>query len=100
MWSPVRQLGDQLSRCWQAQGPIERARALGAASKPLLRDGLAELLARVGATSPARFARGALTIVTFHRVLPADQRRHSPLGGVGVTPAQIALVLGEPAPHS
>jgi peptidoglycan/xylan/chitin deacetylase (PgdA/CDA1 family) len=99
MWSPVRQLGDQLSRGWQAQGPIERARALGAASKPLLRDGLAELLARVGATSPARFARGALTIVTFHRVLPADQLRHYPLGGLVVTPEQLELVLGELAPH-
>lgn len=99
MWSPVRQLGDQLSRGWQAQSPIERARALGAASKPLLRDGLAELLARLGATSPARFARGALTIVTFHRVLPADQLRHYPLGGLVVTPEQLELVLGELAPH-
>jgi len=99
MLNPIRQLGDQLSRGWQAQGPIESARALGAASKPLLRDGLAELLARVGATSPARFARGALTIVTFHRVLPSDKQRHYPLGGLVVTPEQLELVLGELAPH-
>lgn len=99
MLNPVRQLGDRLSRGWQAQSPIEGARALGVASKPLLRDGLAELLARLGATSPARFARGALTIVTFHRVLPSDMLRHYPLGGLVVTPEQLELVLGELAPH-
>jgi peptidoglycan/xylan/chitin deacetylase (PgdA/CDA1 family) len=99
MLNPIRQLGDRLSRGWQAQRPLDGARALGAASKPLLRDGLAELLARVGATSPARFARGALTVVTFHRVLPADKLRHYPLGGLVVTPEQLELVLGELAPH-
>lgn len=119
--NPIRQIGDQLSRRWQGQGPLESARALGAASKPLLRDGLAELLSRVGVTSPSRFARGALTVVTFHRVLPADQLRHYPLGasggwgsihraqangsgisaaaGLALTPEQLEQVLGELAPH-
>lgn len=101
---PIRHIGDQLSRGWPSQGPIDGVRALGAASKPLLRDGWAELLSRVGATSPARFARGALTIITFHRVLPADQQRHYPLGapgrpGLALTPEQLEQVLGELAPH-
>lgn len=99
MLNPIRQLGDRFSRGWQAQRPADVARALGSASKPLLRDGLAELLSRVGATSPARFARGALTIITFHRVLPADKLRQYPLGGLAVTPEQLELVLGELAPR-
>lgn len=99
MLNPIRQIGDQLSRGWQAQSPLESARALGAASRPLLRDGLAELLSRVGATSPERFARGALTIITFHRVLPSDKLRHYPLGGLVLTPEQLELVLGELSPH-
>lgn len=102
--NPIRQIGDQLSRGWQGQGPIDGVRALGAASKPLLRDGWAALLSRVGATSPARFARGALTILTFHRVLPADLLRRYPLGAPGrpgpaLTPEQLEQVLGELAPH-
>jgi peptidoglycan/xylan/chitin deacetylase (PgdA/CDA1 family) len=102
--APIRQLGDRLSRRWQVQGPIDGVRALGEASKPVLRDGLAELLARVGATSPARFARGALTLITFHRVLPADQLRRYPLGvsgrpGLALTPEQLEQVLGELASH-
>ena len=99
MFGAIRQIGDQLSRGWQGQGPIDGARALGAASKPFLRDGLADILARVGATSPARFARGALTIVTFHRVLPADKRRQYPSSGLALTPEQLELVLGELTPH-
>jgi peptidoglycan/xylan/chitin deacetylase (PgdA/CDA1 family) len=56
---------------------------------------LAEVLAKVGATSPARFARGALTIITFHRVLPLDRLRLYPLPGLVVTPEQLELVLSE-----
>ena len=43
MLSAIRQIGDQLSRGWQGQGPADGMRALGAATKPLLRDGWAEL---------------------------------------------------------
>jgi peptidoglycan/xylan/chitin deacetylase (PgdA/CDA1 family) len=93
--TPIRQLGDRLSQPWQAQSPVDSVRALGAASKPWLRDGLAEVLAKVGATSPARFARGALTIITFHRVLPPDKLRQYPMPGLAMTPEQLELVLTE-----
>lgn len=99
MLDAIRQIGDQLSRGWQGQGPVDGMRAIGAASKPLLRDGWAELLARLGATSPSRFARGALTIITFHRVMPADKLRQYPLRGLALTPEQLELVLVELEPH-
>jgi peptidoglycan/xylan/chitin deacetylase (PgdA/CDA1 family) len=95
---PIRQLGDRLSQPWQAQSRVDSMRALGAASKPWLRDGLADVLSRVGATSPARFARGALTIITFHRVLPEEKLRQYPVPGLVVTPEQLELVLGEITP--
>jgi peptidoglycan/xylan/chitin deacetylase (PgdA/CDA1 family) len=65
------------------------------ASKPLIRDGLAEVMAKLGATSPARFARGALTIITFHRILPEEQLRAYPLPGIAMTPEQMELLLVE-----
>jgi len=95
MLNPVRQLGNRLSQGWQAQGVVESLRAFGVASKPWLRDNLAELLACVGATSPARFARGALTIITFHRVLPQNELRQYPIPGLVVTPEQLHLILSE-----
>jgi peptidoglycan/xylan/chitin deacetylase (PgdA/CDA1 family) len=99
MLNPVRQMGDRFARGWQARTPQDIARSFGAASKPWLRDGLAEVLARVGATSPARFARGALTIVTFHRVLPQDKLQQYPMTGLAVTPEQLELVLTELMSH-
>jgi len=67
--------------------------------QPVARDGLAQALSTIGATRPRRFARGALTIVTFHRVLPADRLRQYPLSGLAVTPEQLELILGELAQH-
>jgi len=99
MLNPVRQLGNRLSQGWQAQGVVESLRAFGVASKPWLRDSLAEVLACVGATSPARFARGALTIITFHRVLPQNELRQYPIPGLVVTPEQLRLILSELAQH-
>jgi peptidoglycan/xylan/chitin deacetylase (PgdA/CDA1 family) len=99
MLNPVRQLGNRLSQGWQAQGVVDSLRAVGVASKPWLRDNLAELLACVGATSPARFARGALTIITFHRVLPQNELRQYPIPGLVVTPEQLRLILSELAQH-
>lgn len=96
--NPIRHLGDRLSQGWQAQSPLDGLRAFGSASKPWLIDGLAEVLAKVGATSPARFARGALTIITFHRVLPQDKLRQYPNPGLAVTPEQLEMVLSELAP--
>jgi len=51
-----------------------------------LRDAGAALLWALGATSPARRARGALTIATFHRVLPPEDLASAPLPGLCVTP--------------
>jgi peptidoglycan/xylan/chitin deacetylase (PgdA/CDA1 family) len=99
MLNPIRQIGDRFSRGWQARTPGDLARSLGTASKPWLRDGLAEVLARVGATSPARFARGALTIVTFHRVLPREKLDLYPMSGLAVTPEQLEVVLTELTRH-
>ena len=96
---PIRHLGDRFSRGWQAQSPVDAVRTFGTSSKPWVRDGLADVLARVGATAPARFARGALTIVTFHRVLPPDRLKGYPIPGLAVTPEQLALVLGELVQH-
>lgn len=67
--------------------------------QPIVRDGVASLLSRIGATSPLRFARGALTVVTFHRVLPADKLRLYPIPGLGVTPEQLEAVLAELSRH-
>jgi peptidoglycan/xylan/chitin deacetylase (PgdA/CDA1 family) len=67
--------------------------------QPVARDGLAHALSRIGATRPRRFARGALTVVTFHRVLPAEQLRQYPLSGLAVTPEQLEAILGELAQH-
>jgi peptidoglycan/xylan/chitin deacetylase (PgdA/CDA1 family) len=78
---------------------MEAMRALGSASKPWLRDGLADVLARLGATAPERFARRALTIITFHRVLPQDKLRLYPIPGLVVTPEQLKLVLAELTQH-
>lgn len=99
MLNPVRKLGDRFSRGWQATRPMEAVRALGTASKPWLRDGLAEALSKLGATAPERFARGAYTIITFHRVLPADKLRLYPIPGLVVTPEQLKLVLSELVQH-
>jgi peptidoglycan/xylan/chitin deacetylase (PgdA/CDA1 family) len=99
MLNPIRQMGDRLSRGWQARTPEDIARSFSAASKPWLRDGLAQVLARVGVTSPSRFARGALTIVTFHRVLPPDKLQQYPMAGLAVTPEQLELVLTELMSH-
>lgn len=95
MLNPIRELGDRLSQGWQAKSPLHGVRAVGAASKPWLRDGLAEVLAKLGATAPARFARGAFTIITFHRVMPLERLHRYPVAGLGVTPEQLELVLTE-----
>jgi peptidoglycan/xylan/chitin deacetylase (PgdA/CDA1 family) len=67
--------------------------------KPALRDGLARALSACRATAPERFARGALTVVTFHRVLPEDQLRHYPMPGLAVTPEQLEAILSLLAVH-
>lgn len=73
--------------------------ALRARVQPYARDGLARALSTLGATQPARFARGALTVVTFHRVLPAERLRQYPLTGLAVTPEQLEEILGQLSRH-
>ncbi|MCB9897828.1 MAG: polysaccharide deacetylase family protein [Planctomycetes bacterium] len=58
--------------------------------KPLLRDVAARTLAQVGATRPDP---DALTVVTFHRVLPPEQRDAYPLPGLVVTPDELGRFL-------
>lgn len=67
--------------------------------KPALRDGVARALSAFRATSPGRFARGALTAVTFHRVLPADKLRAYPMPGLAVTPEQLEAILTQLQAH-
>ena len=73
--------------------------ALRARVQPYARDGLAQALSTLGATRPRRFARGALTVVTFHRVLPVDRWRQYPLSGLAVTPEQLEAILAQLAQH-
>jgi peptidoglycan/xylan/chitin deacetylase (PgdA/CDA1 family) len=60
----------------------------------IARDLLAGALHRIGVTDPARRARGKLTIVTMHRVLPEALRRGSPLPSLAVTPEELDWLLG------
>jgi len=76
-----------------------RVAALRSRVQPYARDGLARALSTLGTTRPRRFARGALTVVTFHRVLPADRLRQYPLTGLAVTPEQLEAILGQLAEH-
>jgi peptidoglycan/xylan/chitin deacetylase (PgdA/CDA1 family) len=64
-----------------------------------LRDLGASLLWALGATRPARSARGALTIVTFHRVLTPADLASSPLPGLCVTPRFLDGALAFFARH-
>jgi peptidoglycan/xylan/chitin deacetylase (PgdA/CDA1 family) len=63
-------------------------------AKTLLRNGAARLLYLSGLTSPKRRARGRLSIVTFHRVLPARERDAYPYPGLVVTPEELDWLLG------
>lgn len=64
-------------------------RGLRQAVRSTIRDLAASTLARTGALAPARRARGELTIVTFHRVLPEAERRAYPHPGLAVTPDEL-----------
>jgi len=75
------------------------ARSLGRRYKPALRDGWARALSACRATAPARFAKDALTIVTFHRVLPPEQLRVYPMPGLAVTPEQLEAIVGLLSQH-
>ncbi|MDD9935072.1 MAG: polysaccharide deacetylase family protein [Myxococcales bacterium] len=57
--------------------------------RSLLRDLAASGLASAGLTDLGRRMRGRLMIVTFHRVLTAEQRARYPLPGLAVTPEEL-----------
>lgn len=57
--------------------------------KALLRDTLAESALLSGLSDPGKRARGKLTVVTFHRVLPEQLRQQYPYPGICVTPEEL-----------
>ncbi|BDG04624.1 polysaccharide deacetylase family protein [Anaeromyxobacter oryzae] len=71
---------------------ISRARLLA-------RDALLEACYRTGATRPDRALRERLTIVTFHRVLPAELAREYPIDTLAVTTEELAWCLRFLADH-
>ena len=58
-------------------------------TKTHLRNSVARLLFLTGLTAPSRRARGHLSIVTFHRVLPETERQAYPFPGLVVTPEEL-----------
>jgi len=58
-----------------------------------LRSGIARILYRSGLTAPAWRARDRLSIVTFHHVLPEEERRRYPYPNLVVTPEELDEVL-------
>jgi peptidoglycan/xylan/chitin deacetylase (PgdA/CDA1 family) len=71
----------------------------GRSARHQLRDAGAALLWALGVTRPARRARGALTIVTFHRVLPPEELAGAPLPSLCVTPRFLDGALAFFARH-
>jgi peptidoglycan/xylan/chitin deacetylase (PgdA/CDA1 family) len=62
-------------------------------AKHLVRDSVARILLFAGLTSPARRGRGQLSVATFHRVLPDEERRAYPYPGLAVTPEELDALL-------
>lgn len=67
--------------------------------KSWMRNGLAKLLSVSGVTSPHRRGNDRLSIATFHRVLPQEQRRSYPFAGLAVTPQELDAFLGYLTQH-
>lgn len=62
--------------------------------RPIARDIAGSLLLAAGVTRPARAARGRLTIVTFHRVLPEEQLREYPIEEIAVSVEEFGWFVG------
>lgn len=69
------------------------------AARHRLRDAAGDALSFLRLTSPARFAYGALSIVTFHRVLPDNLKAVYPMPGLAVTPEELDFIVGTIAEH-
>ena len=67
--------------------------------KTSLRNAVAQLLYLAGVTAPRRRGRGNLSIVTFHRVLPAAERAAYPYPGLVVTPQELDAFLSYFSAH-
>lgn len=61
--------------------------------KSRLRDVVGEVLHRTGWSSPQRWAKDKLTIVTFHRVLPEALLHEYPIPEIAVTPEELKHFL-------
>lgn len=68
---------------------LEVVRPLVQRSKPRIRDAAAELLYRSGLTRPQRANLKALTIATFHRVLPEPELREYPIPEIAMTDVEF-----------
>ena len=63
--------------------------------KANIRDVVASTLSLSGLTNFSHFPSSSLTILTFHRVLPAKLRAEYPLPGLVVTPEELQWVLSQ-----
>ena len=70
-----------------------------ASLKAWVRDACGQALALTGLTSPSARLRGRLSIITFHRVLTAEQRALYPLPGLAVTPEELDAHLAFATRH-
>jgi peptidoglycan/xylan/chitin deacetylase (PgdA/CDA1 family) len=61
--------------------------------RPWVRDLGASVLQYTTLLDPGRWARDKLSIVTFHRVLPAEQLRSYPIPNIAVTPEELDWLL-------
>ena len=68
-------------------------------AKIAIRNSIARFLFLMKLTTPKRQARGCLSIATFHRVLPEEDRQRYPFTGLVVTPEELDAFLGYFAEH-
>lgn len=67
--------------------------------RQLLRDALGEASLAAGLTEPRRLAGARLSVLTFHRVLPAEQAALYPFPGLSVTPEELDWVVSWASRH-
>ncbi|MGE3532903.1 MAG: polysaccharide deacetylase family protein [Steroidobacteraceae bacterium] len=65
----------------------------GFAVRSVIKNALARILFASRLTSPYWRGRGRLSIATFHRVLPKEDRNHYPYPGLAVTPQELDTLL-------
>jgi peptidoglycan/xylan/chitin deacetylase (PgdA/CDA1 family) len=63
------------------------------ALRPRVRDLGAELLRISTLSRPSRLAKDKLTVVTFHRVLPASELAQYPIPSIAVTPTELEWLV-------